>query len=487
MIVIVLLSVTGVMDRITSDYTEPVSYYYEQTVVHSEAHEREPLAAELCRPLERTFETDLENVVDTDGKAAIAEAIEYFYGKTGVQPYFLLLSGIDGNASPGYQAVNDYMYDKYIELFDEDEGHLLLLMLYDEGNYTTWYMYGNDAVTVVTETDCESILDKIDYYAAESTDVAAVIEKALREAADDCMTEIEYTYETVPAGSRKKLAADLCSPLERTVETDLDVLDTDEKAAIMEAIEYFYGETGVQPCFLLLGGINGEANPDETAVNDYLYDKYVDLFGADEGHLLLLMLLNGDDYTTWYIIGDDAVNVTDQEACELLLGKIDAYAESGAYIADAVSSALRDTAAEIMAPDAIDIDPTAATSGWPDDPESVVEKISSYVPRLAVPVIVVILIAVVSAVLKKAKSGGGKSGGSYTGGTNGGNTYNGGSSYRPVNDGTGASQTTGSYTQTSGSTNPPRANYPVRCPHCGATAYPKDDGTCEYCGSRIVN
>ena len=32
----------------------------------------------------------------------------------------------------------------------------------------------------------------------------------------------------------------------------------------------------------------------------------------------------------------------------------------------------------------------------------------------------------------------------------------------------------------------PAPNVTVTCPHCGATAYPKSDGTCDYCGSRIV-
>lgn len=33
---------------------------------------------------------------------------------------------------------------------------------------------------------------------------------------------------------------------------------------------------------------------------------------------------------------------------------------------------------------------------------------------------------------------------------------------------------------------PIRTKYPVTCPGCGATAYPNDDGTCQYCGRAIV-
>ena len=34
---------------------------------------------------------------------------------------------------------------------------------------------------------------------------------------------------------------------------------------------------------------------------------------------------------------------------------------------------------------------------------------------------------------------------------------------------------------------PAEMKYPVRCPKCKATAYPKEDGTCQYCGAVLVD
>ena len=102
------------------------------------------LDASLCTPLETTVETDLPDVLDAAGVQTVENGIAQFYSQTGVQPYFLLLSGIDGEAHPDYDTVNSFLYDKYVSTFESDEGHLIVMMLLDEAdgqyNYETWYI-----------------------------------------------------------------------------------------------------------------------------------------------------------------------------------------------------------------------------------------------------------------------------------------------------------------------------------------------------------
>lgn len=275
----------------------------------------------------------------------------------------------------------------------------------------------------------------------------------------------------------EKLSPSLCKPIENCVETDIDgVLDDEGVAQIQEAIDYFYEKTGVQPLFLLLGGIDGDIYPDYDTVDSYLYDKYVTTFPGDEGHIIILMLFDSYDYTTWYIIGDDAYYVTDEYACETILNSIDSYAAYSTDVAAVISDAFTQSADDIMT----DIEYTYI---YPDDYDYDYDyDYDFYYPSQSVTmrnmvvwfIFIVIMIAGIAVVMRLVKKNRG------TTGTGSGSAGTGANPYKQVNP---SNASTGSYN--SASHTPKKAAYPVRCPNCGATAYPKDDGTCEYCGSKL--
>ena len=471
-VIVLVAAIMGVMSSVTGydmfsimgeDTTEPVSYE-----LVTEQVEKAKLPTDLCTCVEDTVQTDLPDVLTEEDAAKISDANDVFYEKTGVQPYFMFMSGIDGDPDPADDTVQDYIYQQYIELFGADEGHFILLMFYQEdGSYVTWYLSGDDAYTVLDDGDYEALLDRIDGYAAASTDIGGVIAQALIDTANDCMTEETSYY--VPADARTPLAADKCTPRSDVVETDLpDVLDDAGKLNVTAGIMTFYKTTGVQPYFILLSGIDGDAHPSDSAAETYLYDKYEELFGKDEGHLLLLMVYDEGtrDYITWYLLGDDAWEVFGYEDCEYLLDDIDYEAAFTTNVGAAVREALERRAQEwsgVTTDEPVTYEPAYYQA---------IEKTNTAI-GIAVMVGMLVFAGIVVALLIKK----------FT------------KTKQPVK----TTQTTYQqpyqqpYQQNAGDFGgayqqpqpPKRANYPVRCPYCGATAYPKDDGTCEYCGSRL--
>jgi len=271
----------------------------------------------------------------------------------------------------------------------------------------------------------------------------------------------------------EKLDPELCTPLQNCFETNISgIIDEDGEEKIQAAIDYFYDNTGVQPYFILLGGIDGDTDPDYDTVDAYLYDKYVELFGKDEGHIIILMLFDNYDYTTWYIIGDDAYSVTDDNDCETILNNIDYYAESDTDVAGVVSAAFTQSVDDIM----VHVEYYYSYTddfGYDTAQSENEEKLSIAVGGIVIIGILIAVALLIRYIVKNKKSSGTQT-------SAGGSATQSAGSYQQVNTGGSA---TGSYNSSSHA--PKKAAYPVRCPSCGATAYPKDDGTCEYCGSKI--
>lgn len=273
---------------------------------------------------------------------------------------------------------------------------------------------------------------------------------------------------------KEKLDASLCTPVDSwlQIQTQGHVLESEEPE-IIDALQYFYDKTGVQPYFILTGNINGEEDPDYDTIDSYLYDTYVELFGEDEGHFILLMLLDSDSYyETWYITGDDAYAVMDYDSTELLLSRIDEYAESYDYVSDIIEKAFSSAADEIMS------DRVVESIQWVED-ENPGERESAIPARIfvafGIPVFLIAVFALIGyAVYRKNKKD------SAQKRENGYPEVNFSEVKAPETTANSNTQSrTGNYTI-------PKNNYPVRCPNCGATDYPKADGTCQYCGSVIV-
>ena len=484
---IVMIAFSTISGYNISELLEDSSqYYYEDPSYEpvSEKVQAEKLSAELCTPLEDTVETDLTDVLTEESAALISEGNDYFYENTGVQPYSLFLSGIDGNADPDYDTVNNYLYDKYVELFGADEGHLLLMMLWDGETYVSWYIMGNDVYNLMDDSDADDLLTFIDENYGSIDTLGYAVKGALIKSAAEVMTETVYR----PAGAPAKLDASLCTPVKTTVETDLpDVLDSYDASKIETMIDYFYETTGVQPYFMLLGGLEDVSFPDKDTVSTFMNEKYVELFGADEGHLMLAMFYDNGDYETWYLIGYDANDVFTDADCERLLDNVDYYANTTDSVADAISAAFEVTANDWEG-DVTVTEPHYEPATYDTDFYEVQERMQTVMGGAVVLVILISMIVIV-AVLKKRNKTTARPAAQPTGSSPYGTQSQ---NNAPGDFGSGTSGSygnTGAYGSSGYSpkrpTGVPRANYPVRCPYCGATAYPKEDGTCEYCGSRI--
>ena len=130
--------------------------------------QREALPASKCNAIEEWYRDDWGDWIDEDGEAASLEnGLEYFYEKTGVQPY-LWIMGEEGADYMSEGSVEELGEATYKDMFGDDEGHVLVIFREypnDSSNYICTVTPGNDAWTQVMDEEAEEILlDYIDYY-----------------------------------------------------------------------------------------------------------------------------------------------------------------------------------------------------------------------------------------------------------------------------------------------------------------------------------
>lgn len=174
------------------------------------------LLAEQCKPLTVCVE-DNTGLLTRDGAAVIQKSIDYYYDKTGVQPYFLLLPELDNKIEPEYSSVDNYLYSKYVNMFPSDEGHFVLLMITDGKTYSTWYIIGDDAVTLSTNRECEKLLDDIDTGFTKTNDISAIVSDSLNKSADRIMIitagKLKIAWNAIIGKEKSKRASDLRTSL----------------------------------------------------------------------------------------------------------------------------------------------------------------------------------------------------------------------------------------------------------------------------------
>lgn len=298
----------------------------------------------------------------------------------------------------------------------------------------------------------------------------------------DFFTDPEGYGEAVTeiVAGKEKLDPQLCTPIDTWFQINVDgVISESDEMNLTDALRYFYIETGVQPYFILTDAVNGDADPDYDTIDSYLYDTYVALFGEDEGHFILLMILDSDYYyETWYITGDDAYYVMDYDSADVLLTYIDDYAESSDSVAEVIGKAFTVTADEIMSDRVVDrydwiSDPDPEEIlGYLDD-SGFITKVRNFSIGVFFFTLIVVIVLIVYAVYRKNKKKTNQTGNPGYGEVK----Y---SEVKPKETPAPSVQSqTGNYSM-------PKNAFPVRCPNCGATAYPNENGTCQYCGSVIV-
>ncbi|GEK90727.1 hypothetical protein [Alkalibacterium kapii] len=124
---------------------------------------------------------------------------------------------------------------------------------------------------------------------------------------------------------------------------------------MVDGLQYFYNETGVQPHVYITDDINvdgqqiveGKPTPEEMEM--FANNKYDELF-TDEAHLLLVFYEPvPNSYATYYVTGSQARSVIDTEAGDILLDYLDRnYSNSNFSDEEYFSESFKDAADRIM-------------------------------------------------------------------------------------------------------------------------------------------
>lgn len=126
------------------------------------------------------------------------------------------------------------------------------------------------------------------------------------------------------------------TPLHTVSATVTDDYFTDEVNVIQTAVDQqklenalsdFHRETGVYTYLYITNTINGDTSPNMTEVEEFMFDKYYELFGEGNEDCLLVLYFEypNNNYNTFPVCGDRAWAVMDEEAQEILLDYIDLY------------------------------------------------------------------------------------------------------------------------------------------------------------------
>lgn len=118
---------------------------------------------------------------------------------------------------------------------------------------------------------------------------------------------------------------------------------------MVDGLQYFYNETGVQPHVYITNDINASGEPTLDDIETYANDRYDELF-TDEAHLLLVFYEPvKNKYMTYYVTGSQARSVIDTEAGDILLDYLDRnYYDSDLSDEEYFSQSFREAADRIM-------------------------------------------------------------------------------------------------------------------------------------------
>ena len=129
---------------------------------------------------------------------------------------------------------------------------------------------------------------------------------------------------------REALPASKCDAIDEWYSDDWgDWIDeTGEETTLVNGLNHFYVTTGVQP-YLWIMGEEGKDYMSEGSIEELAEAKYKDMFGDDEGHILVVLREYPNasgNYICTVTPGYDAETIVmDEEAREILLDFIDYY------------------------------------------------------------------------------------------------------------------------------------------------------------------
>lgn len=155
---------------------------------------REALPESKCDPVDKWYQDDWGDWIDESGEEkALISGMEYFYEKTGVQPY-LWIMGENGKDYISEGSIEKLAKATYAEMFGDDQGHLLIIFREypnASSNYLVTVRPGEDAEEqVMDEQAREILLGYIDYfYTVDKYNEGEFFAKSLEKAGDRIMTQ----------------------------------------------------------------------------------------------------------------------------------------------------------------------------------------------------------------------------------------------------------------------------------------------------------
>lgn len=154
---------------------------------------------------ETAYYTDTLNWIDSS--STLEAGMRAFYQKTGVQPYLYITDTINGKHQPTESDFDIFANQLYDQLFT-DEAHLLLLFHEYNGVYSTWYMAGTQAKSVIDKEASNILLDYVDRYYYTNMSEAEMFGTAFSDTAERIMkvTRPSWYLPTIIIGSGIVLA-----------------------------------------------------------------------------------------------------------------------------------------------------------------------------------------------------------------------------------------------------------------------------------------
>lgn len=150
---------------------------------------REKLGPEACISTDQVMDDQLGWITDTK---TVEDGMDYFYDKTGVQPYLLICGEMDGKTGDiTDDEAESYLESLYNSLY-EDEGHMIFVFMeYADSQYVTFLYTGRSADSVM-DADARGIfLDNADqYYTDSSLSDEEYFAKIFKASADTVMADV---------------------------------------------------------------------------------------------------------------------------------------------------------------------------------------------------------------------------------------------------------------------------------------------------------
>lgn len=148
--------------------------------------QREKLDSNLIKTSNQWIDDQANWLTDT---SKVKSALQYFYDKTGVQPYLMIYDNIE-NKTTDSSIIEQFMQNKMDTLF-EDQGHIIFLFYEPkESEFYRYILTGAASDTVVDSNACDIIYSITDKYYVSDLNENDYFCKIFRDSADKMMKKV---------------------------------------------------------------------------------------------------------------------------------------------------------------------------------------------------------------------------------------------------------------------------------------------------------